>query len=148
MPYYEDSTNLINQQNRERRFANWRKWFIWNHTQVDVNGSDEGQKETIAENICVKELRGIFTGGYVFAMIQTKQTFEEMYKYLERKHEQSDGNDLDKFKHFLEIQNEMFKFIDEKIEDSYCLNTGKEFPISDKLVKFLKDDIVSYNFLK
>ena len=142
-------------EERERIFANWRKWFIYQHTEVDANSSSDGVKADIAEGIGVEELRGIFTSGYIFAMIQTKQTFDEMNEFLERKDRDFTDQDTERYKYFLEVQNEMFKFIDEKIEDSYCLNTGKEFPISKKLLRFLKDEVVSYkshakpyNFIK
>ena len=131
-------------EERERIFANWRKWFIYQHTEVDANSSSDGVKADIAESIGVEELRGIFTSGYIFAMIQTKQTFDEMNEFLERKDRDFTDQDTERYKYFLEVQNEMFKFIDEKIEDSYCLNTGKEFPISKKLLRFLKDEVVSY----
>ena len=137
-------------QNRERTFANWRKNFIYNHTEVDVNSSYDHQKESIAENIGLEELRGIFTSGYIFAMLQTKQTFDEMNAYLDRKDylkkENGDiaGQDTERYKYFLEVQNEMFKFINEKIEDSYCLNTEKNLSISKKLLKYLQDHFVSY----
>lgn len=142
-------------EERERIFANWRKWFIYQHTEVDANSSSDGVKADIAGGIGVEELRGIFTSGYIFAMIQTKQTFDEMNEFLERKDRDFTDQDTERYKYFLEVQNEMFKFIDEKIEDSYCLNTGKEFPISKKLLRFLKDEVVSYkshakpyNFIK
>ena len=128
---------------RERTFANWRKWFIFYQkieAEIDVNGNSNSVKESIAKNIGVEELRGIFTSGYIFAMIQTKQTFDEMNRYLERT--DFTGNHTENYKYFLEIQNEIFKFIDEKIEDSYCLNT--EYTISSKHLRFIKDHVVSY----
>ena len=140
-------------QHRERTFANWRKVFIYNHTEVDVNSSYAHQ-ESIAENIGLEELRGIFTSGYIFAMLQTKQTFDEMNEYLDRRDylnkENGDiaGQDTERYKYFLEVQNEMFKFINEKIEDSYCLNTEKKFSISKKLLRYLQDEFVSYRSQK
>ncbi len=83
-------------------------------------------------------------------MLQTKQTFDEMNAYLDRKDylkkENGDiaGQDTERYKYFLEVQNEMFKFINEKIEDSYCLNTEKNLSISKKLLKYLQDHFVSY----
>ena len=140
-------------QHRERTFANWRKVFIYNHTEVDVNGNYAHQ-ESIAENIGLEELRGIFTSGYIFAMLQTKQTFDEMNAYLDRRDylnkENGDiaGQDTERYKYFLEVQNEMFKFINEKIEDSYCLNTEKNLSISKKLLRYLQDEFVSYRSQK
>ena len=135
-------------QHRERTFANWRKVFIYNHTEVDVNGNYAHQKESIAENIGLEELRGIFTSGYIFAMLQTKQNFDEMNAYLERKDRDFTNQDTERYKYFLEVQNQIFKFIDEKIEDSYCLNTEKNFSISKKLLKYLQDRFVSYKSQK
>ena len=129
---------------RERTFANWRKWFVYQHTGVDINYSSDGVKADISEKIGVEELRGIFTSGYIFALIQIKQTFDEMNEYRKRKDGDITGQNSERYKHFLEVQNEILKFIDEKIEDSYCLNTGEEFPISKKLLRFLKDEVVSY----
>ena len=131
-------------QDRERTFANRRKVFIYNHTEVDVSASYDHQKESINENIGLEELRGIFTSGYIFAMLQTKQIFDDMNAYLERKDRSFTNKDTERYKYFLEVQNEMFKFINEKIEDSYCLNIEKNCSISKKLLKYLQDHFVSY----
>ena len=48
---FTDYKLLQLKQDRERTFANWRKVFIYNHIEVDVNGSYAHQKESIAENI-------------------------------------------------------------------------------------------------
>ena len=114
---------------------------------MDVNSSYAHQ-ESIAENIGLEELRGIFTSGYIFAMLQTKQNFDEMNAYLERKDRDFTNQDTERYKYFLEVQNQIFKFIDEKIEDSYCLNTEKNFSISKKLLKYLQDRFVSYKSQK
>jgi hypothetical protein len=144
---FTDYKLLQHKQDRERTFANWRKVFIYNHTEVDVNGDYAWQKESIAENIGLVELRGIFNSGYIFAMLQIKQTFDDANGNLGRTERDITNKDTERYKNFLELQNHVFKFIDESIEDSYCLKT-KEFPISEKHLKYLQEEFVSYKSQK
>ena len=145
MPYYDEDQKLKNHERRESDFEQWRKWFIVLHTGEDVN-NDMKDAPRIAENITVEQLRAIFSMGYRFAMLQVKQSIEAEQNHLEYY-----GNDYDKFKYFIEMRDEMFKLIDDKIEDSFCLNIldGKDrFTLSKKLKEFHENDVVERNLLK
>jgi hypothetical protein len=145
MPYYDEDQKLKNRKRRESEFEQWRKWFIVLHTDEDVN-SDMEDAPRIAENITVEQLRGIFSMGYRFAMLQVKKSIE-----AEQDHLEYGGKDYDKLKYFFEIRDEMFKFIDDKIEDSFGLNMldGEDrFTLSKKLKKFHENDVVDRSLLK
>jgi len=145
MPYYDEDPKLKNQERRESDFEQWRKWFIVLHTGEDVN-NDFSDIPRVADEITIEQLRAVFSMGYRFAMLQVKQSCEAEERFLEYR-----KKDIDKLKFFLEIKNEMFKFIDDKIEDSFCLNIldGKDrFTLSKKLKDFHENDVVKRNLLK
>ena len=145
MPYYDEDQKLKNRKCRESDFEQWRKWFIVLHTDEDVN-SDMEDEPRIAKNITVEQLRAIFSMGYRFAMLQVKKSIE-----AEQDHLEYGGEDYDKLKYFFDIRDEMFKFIDDKIEDSFGLNMldGEDkFTLSKKLKKFHENDVVDRSLLK
>ena len=145
MSEYEKDQNQKNHEMREFEFEQWRKWFIVLHTGEDVN-NDFADTPRVAKDINIEQLRAVFSMGYRFAMLQIKQSYEAEQRHLEYR-----NKDIGKLKSFIEIKNEMFKFIDDKIEDSFCLNVldGKDrFTLSKKLKDFHANDVAERNLLK
>jgi hypothetical protein len=98
-------------------YEQWRKIFSLFEIDEDIN-SDFSSEPRIIENISVEKIRLIFALGYRFSMFQTKQFINEETNYL------SDSTDIKNERENLEdFLITMGNFLDEKIEDSFCLNS-------------------------
>jgi len=98
-------------------YEQWRKILTLFEIDEDMN-SDFGSEPRIIENISAEKIRLVFALGYRFSKLQTKQFVDEETNYL------SDSTDIKNEKKYLkEFLITLNSFIDEKIEDSFCLNS-------------------------
>jgi hypothetical protein len=115
-------------RNRERIFNNFRKLCLHDLTDIDINSNSEKQKDVLTS----EQIRNIYSLGFRHSMEQVKL-------YLSNQMKNSYGNKSELKTEYKNIQKDLTDFINERIEDSFSLNTtdqNENLQISINLLDF------------
>ena len=122
-------------RNRERIFNNFRKFCLLDIVNIDINSNSEKQSEILTS----EQMRNIYSLGFRHSMEQVKLYLINQIKY-------SYGNKSELKTEYKSIQKDLTKFINERIEDSFSLNSTDQNPdlqISIQLLDFHKTVVIN-----
>lgn len=144
MPDISQNTSNLKPRDREFVFEQYMKLLTLFMLDHDVLHDFEGESETV-ENVTSEKIRGVFSQGYRFAMMQVLQNSKKLYQNTDGL---TDG--VEELVILKKLIKDQYLFINERIDDSFMLNSieSREGMTLSETLKRNFDHFTKNNFLR
>ena len=144
MPDISQNTSNLKPRDREFVFEQYMKLLTLFMLDHDVLHDFEGESETV-ENVTSEKIRGVFSQGYRFAMMQVLQNSKKLYQNTDGL---TDG--VEELVILKKLIKDQYLFINERIDDSFMLNSieSTEGMTLSETLKRNFDHFTKNNFLR